>query len=139
MKISGFRIQGMSGVPNAFPGSAAISILGYGNAGEVLGRDPAMILEYPDGSPKARSLLQCGEPGTDRIACEAVVRRKDGSTFVMVALYVINDGRADAELTAAVKAGAAGRCVVQPEGKILSVNPRVADEVMSSHGSSARH
>ena len=60
---------------------AAASILGYADARELLGRDPAMILNDPAGQPKVRSLLQCGEPGTDRVASEAVVRRRDGSTF----------------------------------------------------------
>ncbi len=60
---------------------AAVAALGYDNAGELLGRDPVVILDDPDGHPKVRSLLQCGEPGTDRFACEAVVRRKNGATF----------------------------------------------------------
>ncbi len=61
---------------------AAISILGYDHAGDLLGRDPAMILDDPDGHPKVRLLLQRGEPGAERFACEAVVRRKDGAIFV---------------------------------------------------------
>ncbi|MGE5664752.1 MAG: PAS domain S-box protein, partial [Deltaproteobacteria bacterium] len=60
---------------------AAISILGYDDARDLLGRDPAVILADPDGDPKVRSLLQQGDPGTGRFACEAVVRRGDGATF----------------------------------------------------------
>ena len=60
---------------------AAAAMLGYDGARELLGRDPAVILDDPDGHPKVRSLLQHGEPGTDRFACETVVRRKDGATF----------------------------------------------------------
>ncbi len=61
---------------------AAAAILGYDDARELLDRDPATILADPESNPKLRSLLQYGEPGTDRFACEAAVRRKDGATFV---------------------------------------------------------
>ncbi len=60
---------------------AAAAILGYDDPRDLAGSDPAAILDDPDGNPKVRSLLQYGEPGTDRFACEAIVRRKDGATF----------------------------------------------------------
>ncbi|MGE5190106.1 MAG: PAS domain S-box protein [Gemmatimonadota bacterium] len=61
---------------------AAVSILGYNDATGLLGGDPAVILDDPDGDPDVRSLLRRGDPGAGRFACEAVVRRGNGGTFV---------------------------------------------------------
>ncbi len=60
---------------------AAAAMLGYEGARDLVGRDPAIILDDPSGQPEVRSLLQRGEPGSDGFACETVVRRKDGATF----------------------------------------------------------
>ncbi len=61
--------------------AAAVAMLGHDDAGDLLGSDPAAILHDPGGQPCARSLLRCGDPGTGRFACDAVVRRRDGTTF----------------------------------------------------------
>ncbi len=58
---------------------AAAALLGYDEPRDLVGCDPAQLLADPDSNPKICSLLQCGDPATDRFACEAVVRRKDGT------------------------------------------------------------
>lgn len=60
---------------------AAFGMLGYAAAHEIVGLDPAVILDRPELVPETAVLVRAGEPGQWRSVHEVLLRRRDGSTF----------------------------------------------------------
>lgn len=74
---------------------AALAMLGYAAAEELIGADPAVILDRPAADADLLTLVRCGEPGGWRSVQEAAARRRDGSTFAceITATWVPRDRR----------------------------------------------
>lgn len=80
---------------------AALGMLGYAAAEEILKKDPASLLLGSGGDPELATLLRAGDPGGWRSIQEAAIRRRDGSRFageVTAAWVPRNYVRTDLEL-----------------------------------------